>query len=139
MAGTVVRDWVAELSFCQQVVLFSASRGCDTAPKDHTSKPLVASLRYAIFHSAFENFTIPSPGNTRFMEPIPPEKIPRTDEMPVHWVGHMMHACEILGYKHPDLEQREIWHGLYLQFCHSLHVNPESEDALDERLRGELG
>ena len=139
MSRSVVKEWVSDLTFCQQAVLLAALRGCDVSPKVHPTKDLVAALRYVVMHSAFESMTMPEEGSTAFMRPDPPEKLPHLDEMPFHWVGHIMHAVEIVGYKHPDPDTRLAWRLLYVQFCKKLHLQPETEAKLDERLKGELG
>lgn len=56
------------------------------------------------------------------------------DELPAHYTTHFMHAVEIVGYKHPDLEIREFWFDLYVRMVHALHTWPETEAQMDLRL-----
>jgi len=56
------------------------------------------------------------------------------DELPAHYTTHFMHAVEIIGYKHPDAQMREFWGDFYERLVHALHLWPESEDQLNERL-----
>jgi hypothetical protein len=52
-------------------------------------------------------------------------------------VTHLMHACQIIGYKHPDLTIAQCFEDCYNEFCRKTHVFPESEGALDNRLNAE--
>lgn len=56
------------------------------------------------------------------------------DGIPHHFHMHLMHAVEILGYKHPDPVIRKWWNSVYLRFVNDMHLNPETEAELDERL-----
>lgn len=56
------------------------------------------------------------------------------DSYPLHFILHLFHAIEIVGYKHPDEETRTFWHQVYLDFGKIIHFNPEIEDVLDKRL-----
>lgn len=58
------------------------------------------------------------------------------DEVPHHYQMHLMHAAEILGYKHHEFEVRDWWHRAYRALVDDLHLEPESEETLDERLGG---
>lgn len=56
------------------------------------------------------------------------------DEVPHHFQLHLMHAAEILGYKHPDPEIRQWWNECYGRLVLDMHLNPESEEDMDRRL-----
>lgn len=57
------------------------------------------------------------------------------DEIPHHFQLHFMHGAEILGYKHPGLmKARPWWHKTYLRLVWDMHLRPESEEDLDDRL-----
>lgn len=56
------------------------------------------------------------------------------DEVPHHFQLHFMHGVEILGYKHPDRDIRAWWHTVYVRLVHDMHLWPETEQQLDERL-----
>jgi len=56
------------------------------------------------------------------------------DELPMHCVMHLAHGAQILGYKHPDPRFREKWIEFYRQLVESLHLTPETEVQMDERL-----
>jgi hypothetical protein len=60
-----------------------------------------------------------------------------TDHYPHHYVMHLVHCIEIVGYKHPVERTRELWLGFYLALCRALHVNPETEQQLDDRLNAD--
>jgi hypothetical protein len=56
------------------------------------------------------------------------------DKYPVHFVLHQAHACEIIGYKHPDESVREKFIGIYNLIVWNMHLRPEAEEQLDHRL-----
>jgi hypothetical protein len=58
----------------------------------------------------------------------------RVDELPHHFQLHFMHAAEILGYKHPDVNIRLWWKEVYLRLVNDMHLFPEREHEMDERL-----
>jgi hypothetical protein len=56
------------------------------------------------------------------------------DELPKHYLVHLMHGAEILGYKHPDTQIRRLWREFYLRAVEDLHLAPETEEQMDKRL-----
>lgn len=56
------------------------------------------------------------------------------DEVPHHFQLHFMHAVEIMGYKHDNARIRGWWFQVYLRLVKDMHLRPELEIALDERL-----
>lgn len=56
------------------------------------------------------------------------------DGIPHHFQLHLMHAIQIVGYKHPDPVIQEWWHEVYLRLVNDMHLHPESEEELDQRL-----
>lgn len=155
----VIQSWVHRLSFMQQTVLIEVTRGPDGLTKYHKSKYLLRWYRRCLLLAAFErrvletpyeegggSFTGPSygSGGAFYYDPNAPWETPMqelvsevirgADEMPHHFYRHMMHAFEIMGYKHPDERIREFWLAVYLRLSRDLHLNPETEAQLDKRL-----
>lgn len=56
------------------------------------------------------------------------------DEMPHHFQLHLMHAAEIVGYKHPDPAIAKWWLDFYHMIVNDAHLFPESEELMDMRL-----
>lgn len=56
------------------------------------------------------------------------------DEVPHHFQLHLMHAAEIVGYKHPDGSIREWWRWFYFRLANDMHLNPETIEQMDKRL-----
>jgi hypothetical protein len=160
----VTQEWTHGLTLMQQSVLLSAIRGCDGLPKRHKSKALVKWYRRCVLLSAFDGRALPTPydeGGGSFAGPI--VKIPTgtsdtvrdqiaeqvlsevandfidsRDELPAHYQVHMMHAIEILGFKHPVNAIRQYWHRLYVRMVEAYHLWPETEAQLDARLGDNL-
>ena len=56
------------------------------------------------------------------------------DELPHHFQLHLMHAAEILGYKHPDSDVRGFWSAFYYAIVNDAHLRVETEEQMDKRL-----
>lgn len=152
----VTQEWTHSLTCMQQTVLLTAIRGPDGMAKYHPVKFLIRWYRRCVLlgaldHNVFENphdprggsFTGPSyrwPPNgpthdwREKMAEVIDQYLKSLDEIPHHFQLHLMHAVEILGYKHPDPTIREWWHFVYIQLVRDMHLNPETEVQLDYRL-----
>lgn len=136
----------------QQTVLLTAIRGPDGLPKYGCVKMLLRWFRRCTLLSAMDgkvldnpydghggSFTGPSlPTWSKYweseMDAIVSEYLQSLDAIPHHFHLHFMHAAEIVGYKHPDGRIRQWWHGTYLRLVHDMHLQPEPESNMDERL-----
>lgn len=134
--GSVVQMWLGQyLTFKMQAVVLSALRGCDGKPKEDPSKPITRAFRGSILLPATqEGFR-----DGTFMSQIPEQRfidkfLSDLDHYPVHWLTHFMHACEIVGYFHPQPSLRDFWLHLYMRICNALHVPHESLGDVCERL-----
>lgn len=138
---SVLQDWVMELGLRHQGVLLSACRGCDTAPKNDSSKNITRAIRGVLLnaHSGDAKKAQTYIEHVETAELIQRFNLFRKnlDHYPHHYVMHFIHTCEIIGYKHHDAETRKVWTGFYLKFCDGLHMNPESESELDKRLNAD--
>ena len=135
--NSVVQEWLSNdnISWKQQTVVLSALRGCDGQTKEDISKKLTRQLRSAILYNAATK-------DTSFMKDTMTLAEVRalaenSDKYPLHYYMHTLHACEIIGYKHPDDEIRQWFHEAYLIMVKALHLNPETEEECDFRLRDE--
>lgn len=131
---SVLKDWVTELPLMMQGTLLTSIRGNDTAPTPGIKK-VGRWYRDLLLHNG-------NPEND-FMEF---QGLPRVEDIhdeleysSVHYLLHLLHGLEIVGYKHPDPETSDIALDYYLRIVHWLHLSPETEQELDERLSGEPG
>jgi len=145
----VTQKWVESLTLMQQSVLLTALRGADTLPKQHVSKYLLRWYRRCVLISAFDRCELSDPHDPRggsFTGPITTTTIDElasqylqcVDELPHHFHLHVIHAAEVLGYKHPDKKTREWWNRFYLAAVRDMHLHPEPEQELDVRLGDNL-
>lgn len=145
----VLQSWVLSLTLMQQSVLITAVRGPDTLSKYHISKSLLRWYRRCLLVSAFDRCVLLDPHDPRggsFLGPIEASNLDEVasrylrsvDEIPLHFHLHLVHAAEILGYKHPDPGIREWWHTFYCAAVRDMHLHPESEQQLDRRLGDNL-
>jgi hypothetical protein len=152
-ARPVTQVWTWELPMMQQTVLLTAVRGPDDSPKYGPAKMLLRWYRRCVLYSAMDGKILTTPymtGGGSFTGPSLPacnherwepgmdeivgEYLREVDALPHHFQLHLMHAVEILGYKHPQMEVRKWWHGVYLRLVKDMHLHPESEEELDRRL-----
>jgi hypothetical protein len=135
---SVLHDWVQELPFTQQALLVMATRGADGLCKNNPAKSILHYLRGTILKPAYPNFTGDCDGYMRTdyinFNPIVDLFFNDTDIYPMHFLMHLCHAAEVIGYKHPDETIRIYWSEFYFYFCHSLHMKRESKDELNARL-----
>lgn len=131
---SVLKPWVETLGLRHQGVLMSCIRGCDAVAKDDPSKLLVRCLRAAVLNSF-------DPKPSSFIENVDENELLRRmtavlkshDHYPVHYIMHLLHGAEIVGYKWPD-EGAANWWWFYRKLCQCFHVNPETEEEMDARL-----
>lgn len=136
---TVVQSWLSNLSFRQQATVLSALRGCDGKSKHDPSKLLTRYFRGCILLPADPDH-LADPHNN-FMRP--PDDVGAyaaaflkdIDAYPLHWIMHFTHAAQILGYYHPDHDTKMFWGGLYAAIVHRLHLNTETYQQNEYRLR----
>lgn len=133
---SVLQDWVMELTLMEQGTLVCAMRGGDGLPKEHPTKAIVRAMRGAVMNMAWPRGR---PGEVLFAAAVVPATAPNLDDAPHHFVMHLIHAVEVLGYRHPNTHLRTSWLRLYVDLCMKLHLTPENINQMTERLRGEAG
>lgn len=149
----VTQDWTGDIPLMQQTVLLTAIRGPDGLPKYGSVKLLLRWFRRCVLLSAMDqkvldnpydlnggSFTGPSIPRVEGedweipMENIVDDYLRSLDAIPHHFQMHFMHAAEILGYQHPDSRIRDWWRQVYFRLVSDMHLSPESESELNERL-----
>jgi len=135
---SVLHDWVHTLTFQQQALLMTAMRGPDNAPKDCVAKEIVRYLRGVVLKPAGD---WKGKNDNDFMWGDWDIFYGRIlafwrshDEYPHHFIMHLLHSAEVIGYKHPTRYIRDYWHIFYQRGCKSFHLTPETEIAMDQRL-----
>jgi hypothetical protein len=137
--GGVLRPWVRALPLRMQGVLVTAIRGCDGAPKEDSSKNLNRMIRRTVSNPADPRESLKSGGFFGFS----PDNLEASlaldffhslDQYPLHYVMHLTHSCEVIGYMHPNQDIARFFEFVYFLFCHTLHLNPETEEQMIARL-----
>lgn len=152
---SVWQPWTFELSFMQQTVLATAVRGPDGLPKYGGVKMLLRWYRRCVLVSSLDGEVLTNPHDDRggsFMGPsylidtidggdwpvmmsgILSQYLRELDAVPHHFQLHLLHSFEIVGYKHPDFEIRKWFREAYERLVLDMHLWPETEEQLDERL-----
>lgn len=138
---SVLQQWVRDLGRRHQGVIVAGVRGCDSAPKHDPSKLLARVYRaYTLVpfvKRAERAATFIKPATGAALLCIFTDFRKSLDHYPHHYVMHVVHAVEIVGYHHFDATARAAWSGLYFDLCRGLHVNPETPEQLDARLNAD--
>jgi len=156
--GPVTQAWTHGITFMQQTVLLTAVRGPDGLPKYGAIKMLLRWYRRCILVSSLDGEVLTTPHDPRggsFMGPsysggalaeaigkhwsesmdeILDGYLRDLDAIPHHFQLHLMHAFEIVGYKHPDLMIRAWFRTAYERLVRDMHLRPETEADMDDRL-----
>lgn len=135
---SILQDWVMELGLRHQGVLVTVIRGCDNAPKHDPSKLFTRCIRAMILNAHCGDVKKAA----TFIEWVDQDSLQERfenfrrnlDHYPHHYIAHVLHAVEIIGYHHPNIWTRGIWSNFYFKMVNGLHLNPETKEQLDERL-----
>lgn len=153
---SVLHEWVHELPFQMQALLLTAMRGPDENNKYNAAKAIIRYLRGTICKPAghwngknnndFMWGEYDSPDMIKSYNGHPVKSTTPLfsthadafwqdhDEYPHHFIMHLVHCAEVIGYKHPDCFVRKHWLNFYRDACKAFHMNPESEPQLENRL-----
>ena len=140
-------EWLSTLTLQQQAVLMAATRGQDGDPKYTMLKEIMWALRACTMKAAhtgkeveigehlgsFMSLRLFEDGD-KWEKHIRKALDHEGDGSNIHYYTHLMHAAEILGYKHPSSSYRRRWLVCYHLMVHKLHLFPETEQQMDERL-----
>jgi hypothetical protein len=145
LPASVVQPWVHTLSLMKQSVLLAGIRGPDGVNKTHPIKAVVRALRRAVLLSAFDRRALDpyEPGGGSFAGPcthpdglvgVMHAVVQDHDELPLHYLMHVLHCAQILGYHHPDPAQGRCWLEFYEALVESFHLDTEDFDHFTKRL-----
>lgn len=135
---SVLHDWVHELPFQMQALLLTSMRGPDGCSKDNSAKCIVRYLRGAVIKPA-GNWSGQNDNDFMWGNYLGFDKRIKDfwndhDEYPHHFIMHLVHCAQVVGYKHTDKVVATLWNRFYLYACDAFHMNPEEEEQMDERL-----
>lgn len=136
---SVLHDWVHELTFQMQALLTTAMRGPDENNKYNAAKAIIRYLRGVVLKPAGDWHEL---NDNDFMwgeygepfEKYAAEFWQDHDEYPHHFIMHLIHCAEVVGYKYPVKKKAIFWKIFYRNACKSFHMHPETEKEMDERL-----
>lgn len=134
---SVLRPWVMALPLREQGAMIVATRGCDLAPKfplDSPERRMTAAIRFAVCIPADPREVDAAPGCFMLSEPPVDVKLAMFEHYPLHWCLHIVHACQIIGYRHPDESYGEGWRVLYRRFVYAMHLRTEDFETMVARL-----
>lgn len=128
---SVVQDWLQELPWKQQSILFSGLRGPD-APRVPEVKAVNRWMRTVTQHNA-------DPSKDYMKRSGLPEPLQVCDELeflPVHYVHHFADALAVIAYNHPDTGIAAYAARLHYRIAEELfHFQPEAPHVFKLRHR----
>lgn len=121
-----------------QALLTTAMRGPDENSKHNAAKAIIRYLRGIVLKPAGD-WRRKNDNDFMWGEYDLFEKWAGTfwsdhDEYPHHFIMHLVHCAQVVGYKHPDQKIRVKWKAFYYLACLSFHMRPETESNMDNRL-----
>ena len=121
----------------QQGVLLAGVRGCDGIHKEGPFKVLNRGLRATFIKSAKTkgSFNARRPTKEKIWKSVEEFCESYIDEVPMHFVTHLMHAAEVVAYSHPSGYVGHVWLGVYVEIVRRLHLNLETEQEFQARLK----
>jgi hypothetical protein len=128
----VMKEWTFKLSWKEQTVLISALRGCDGIGKHDISKKIVRRIRNVVLNNAgtekgeFMRSEVTEQEIYEFSKNI--------DAYPVHFLLHLIHASEVIGYCCNVEKDRKFFKEFYNIMVSSFHMIPESKEQMHLRL-----
>jgi hypothetical protein len=154
---SVQPTWMVMLPLQQQSVLLLAARGPDGIGKSHPAKVVQRAYRATVLLAGrygrplewgekgdsfmcLEQFARNDPkvGEDGWKLPTWADAVDdffrEMDTLPHHFLMHLYHGAQILGYKHPDSRFANRWGSFYLRACDDLHLQHENERQMDARL-----
>jgi hypothetical protein len=139
---SVLQEWVMNLPLREQGTLLTAVRGCDDEAKTWTATGIAYSPGRRL--TAFIRYCFMVPADIRevgivegaFFMPKPPSNFKPSEfgHLPQHWYAHVMHALEVIAYRHPSLDIQNDAMILYMAMVHNLHLTIETREEMIERL-----
>ena len=131
-----IRNWIFDIPWMQQGVLFSAIRSADGVSHEDNSKIIVRGYRNVILKPAHNvgSFLGKIPNQKQLGEAMD-KFVKGFGQYNSHFVLHLVHAAEIIGYHHPDPIIRTTWANFYLNMCKAMHINPETKEQMMDRLK----
>lgn len=138
---SVLQDWVTELPLRAQGTLMTAVRGCDDEPKQWSERGvsyspgrrLTAFIRWCFMVPADPREVDSQEGAFMMTTPPRPFKPSEFGHLPQHWYSHAMHALEVIGYCHPDIQVAHNANWLYQKMVNNMHLNIETKDEMLKR------
>jgi hypothetical protein len=137
MSDSVIRDWVCRLSWKEQTVLLVALRGPDLGGSREL-KTAIRWIRAIVLKNAAPQKTFMKEVDFPKLADLAEEQPLVFDMLSVHFITHLMHAMQVIGYRHPNQSVAEKALGAYLNLCQYLHLNPESNKQMTSRLVDEV-
>ena len=143
---SVFPHWMADLPMQQQSVLVLALRGPDGIRKHHPCKDVVRAYRGSVLMAAkFGRSLDFGEAADTFMSmdkiAVPPEWeaamrafFEHIDELPHHYIAHLMHGAHILACHHPSRALKDRWRWFYRCAVDDAHLLPEPDEVMNERL-----
>lgn len=141
MINCSLKKWVCNLPWMQQGVLFGAIRNCDGHKSDNTPyKTLIRGIRATCIKSAqcTGSFNARRPSKSDIYTATNDFCNNYIDALPLHFVTHLMQACEVIGYSHPQEKIADVWFDVYKQIVHTIHLNIEYKNDFVCRLSDDL-
>lgn len=128
--GSVLQDWVQELSWKKQTVLLGALRSPDILTTLKV-KQVTVWMRCIILQNAdpMTGFMHTALNSLPLLEHMDRE----FERLPLHAAHHIILSAQVIGQEHPDADVRASAWKFYSDCVRAQHLNPETRDQYESR------
>jgi len=138
MNKSVLKEWVTiHCTWKEQTVLLCAIRGPDAGGSPQL-KAWTRWIRSVVLNNAAPHKTFMRAERVTPILKLAEESPLVFDMLPVHFLGHLMHALEVIGYRHHSQSIANDAREGYRQLCEYLHLTPETKQQMEDRLKDEV-
>lgn len=134
----VLQDWMGSLTFQMQALLLTGIRGPDENNKHNVAKAIVRYLRGVVIKPAGEwdgkNNNDWCWGEYEKFKEYANQLFEDHDYFPHHFLMHLIHCAEVIGYMHPNPFINSYWIWFYRKFVYCFHMLEETKDEMEKRL-----
>lgn len=132
---SVLQDWLVEIPIRMQSTLALGLRGPDGIDAPETKK-ICRWLRSMAFKPGnpdnFREFMLVGDAPDRIIEKGACAR--ELERMPQHFYSHLMHALQVVGWRHPSTLVRKRAIELYQDMVSLMHLEPERDADFESRL-----
>lgn len=133
---SIIANWISDLPYKQQALLFMSLRNCDIVDFDDPSRILIHEIRKVIFKSSIpvqDIDEISKENEDRDFRKLVIKVCINSNKYPMNFYKSLAITSAILGYHHPEFKIKKRWFDVYVKLAQKLNLHIESIEDLNLR------